>query len=168
MSKMPRLIYIVGFMGAGKTSVGIRLAELLGWQFVDLDQEIERREGKPIRVIFESRGEAFFRALERAELERVSIMGNTVIALGGGAYCQDENRRIVEATGISVWLDVPLETIYARCAGDGTRPLFASLSEMERLLLARRPHYEKSQVCIEAGDRSVEAIAREIVGLLRL
>ena len=68
------LIYLVGFMGAGKTSVGQRLAEILGWRFIDLDEEIEKREGEPIRSIFQSQGEARFREIEREELERVSLL----------------------------------------------------------------------------------------------
>ncbi len=160
------LIYVVGFMGAGKTSVGLRLAELLGWCFVDLDVEIERCSGEAIRTIFQTRGEAWFRALERERLEKVSTLNRTVVALGGGAFCSEENRRTVEATGISVWLDVPIETIHARCAGDATRPLFTSLGEMRLLLEKRRPSYEKSRLRIDAGSQSVDELARKIIELL--
>jgi len=161
----PALIYVVGFMGAGKTSVGLRLAELLGWRFVDLDQEIERNAGESIRAIFKARGEAWFRAAERAELEKASRLVNAVVALGGGAFCSEENRRIVDATGISVWLDVTIETIYDRCAGDATRPLFGSLSEMDLLLKKRRPFYEKSRRRVSADNLSVDEIAQKILRL---
>ncbi len=160
------LIYLVGFMGAGKTSVGVRLAELLGWRFVDLDEEIENCEGESIRAIFQARGEARFRALERQQLLRVSTMTDTVVALGGGAFCSDDNRRTVDATGISVWLDAPIEIIHARCTGDATRPLFSTLEEMRTLLERRRPFYEKSRIRVDVGNSSVDQVSREIQHLL--
>jgi shikimate kinase len=162
-TRNPALVYLVGFMGAGKTSVGQRLAELLGWSFVDLDQEIEKREGEPIRSIFKTRGESRFREIERRELERVSLLARTVVALGGGTYCREDNRRTVEATGVSVWLDVSVQTIIGRCAGDVSRPLLASQSEMEQLLEIRRPFYEKSSLRIEADTQSVDFLARRIL-----
>jgi len=165
-ARIPTRIYLVGFMGAGKTSVGLRLAELLGWHFVDLDQEIETREGEPIRSIFKSRGEARFREIERKELERVSLLARTVVALGGGTYCREDNRKTVEATGVSIWLDVSIQTIAGRCAGDNSRPLFTSQSEMEQLLESRRPLYEKSSLRIEADTQPVDALARRILHLL--
>src|SRR5512136_2261829 len=108
-------IYLVGFMGSGKTSVGRRLAELLGWTFVDLDEEIEKRAGQSIPEIFRLRGEKHFRSLEREELERECRGSNTVIALGGGTFCSTENRETITRTGISVWLDAPIELLSARC-----------------------------------------------------
>ena len=160
------LIYIVGFMGAGKTSVGLRLAELLNWRFVDLDVEIEKCAGQSVRTIFQTRGEASFRTLEHEELKKVSALNNAVVALGGGAFCIDDNRRIVEATGTSVWLDVPIDTIHARCAGDTTRPLFTSFEEMSALLKKRRPFYERSRLRVAVGKESVEELARLILRLL--
>ena len=161
-----QIIYLVGFMGAGKTTVGLRLAELLGWSFVDLDGEIEKSQGEPIRSIFKIRGEARFRELERLELEKVSSGTRTVVALGGGTFCSDENRRIISSTGVSMWLDAPIDTLYRRCAGEETRPLFTSRSEMEQLLEKRRPSYEQTSLRIEAGDLSVEALARRIFNQL--
>ncbi len=162
----PTRIYLVGFMGAGKTSVGLRLAELLGWKFLDLDQEIERQQGAPIRSIFREKGEAWFREIERRELERASTLTRCVIALGGGAFCNDDNRRIVESSGFSIWLDASIEIIYGRCAGDSARPLFASRPEMARFLEKRRPYYEKSRLRIEVGSMSIDAVARHILHAL--
>ncbi len=164
----PAVIYVVGFMGVGKTSVGGRLAELLGRRFVDLDQEIEKSAGMPIRSIFLTKGEEWFRAAERAELEKFSSLSNAVVALGGGAICHERNRGTVEATGVSVWLDASIETIYARCAGDKTRPLFTSFSEMGLLLERRRRFYEMARLRVAVGDESVDDLARRIIRLLGL
>src|SRR5436190_21025868 len=104
-------IYLVGFMGAGKTSVGQRLAELLGWSFVDVDQKIEEREGTPIREIFLRAGEPYFRRVESVELHSLSAARNLVVALGGGAFCGLENQRVAQRSGTRVGLDAPLATL---------------------------------------------------------
>lgn len=157
------IVYLVGFMGSGKTSVGQRLAELLGWKFIDLDQEIETREGGSIRELFRREGERYFRSLECEELRRVSAVQRTVVALGGGAFCSEQNQRIVRATGRSIWLDAPIDFLYARCSGDSSRPLFSTLHEMEQLLDRRRPFYEKATLRLVVSERSVDEIARLIL-----
>jgi len=159
-------IYLVGFMGAGKTCVGQCLAGMLGRPFVDLDQEIERKEGKSIREIFSHQGEEYFRSLENEQLKLASAGPPHVIALGGGAFCRPENRAIVEATGKSIWLDAPLDVIVARCAGDPSRPLFTSRAEMEALLEARRPFYRKAAIRIEVTGQSIEELAKHILQAL--
>ncbi len=155
-------IYLVGFMGAGKTSVGQRLAEILQWHFVDLDREIERRDGRPIREIFSAEGEPYFRRLESEELLRASGCRRTVVALGGGAFVDERNRELVAKTGTSVWLDAPMETLYPRCAEDPLRPLASSREEMERLLERRRPFYGFAAMRIEVAGLSIDEIARRI------
>jgi shikimate kinase len=156
------IVYLVGFMGAGKTSVGQRLAQLLGWSFIDLDTGIEEREGVPVREIFSRRGEPYFRDIERAELVKVSRRENAVVALGGGAFCADENQSIVRSTGISVWLDVPMGLLHARCAGDARRPLFTTQEEMEALYRHRLPYYQKADIHIDLGNLTADAAAEEI------
>ena len=89
-----------------------------------------------------------------------------MVALGGGTYCSEDNRKTVEATGVSIWLDVTIQTIIGRCAGDASRPLFTSQSEMERLLESRRPFYEKSSLRIDADTEPVEVLAQRILQLL--
>jgi len=156
-------LYLLGFMGAGKTSVGRRLAELLGWTFIDLDLEIEKREGMPISEIFRLRGEARFRVLELQELQRASEARSTVIAIGGGAFCSAENQAIIARSGISVWLDAPIDLLFARCGGDATvRPLFSGISEMAQLLERRRPFYARAQLHLQVGNLGVEDLARRI------
>jgi shikimate kinase len=160
------IIYLVGFMGTGKTSVGRCLAEFLGWSFTDLDASIERREGIPIREIFRLKGEPYFRGIEREELRKLSFLRESVVALGGGAFCSDENIAIVKASGISVWLDLPLESLQDRCVSDGTRPLFTTPEETEALFRSRLPSYSKADLRLELKDLTVEDAARQILVLL--
>ena len=157
------IVYLVGFMGAGKTSVGGRLAELLGWSFVDLDRRIEQREGEPIRDLFRRKGEPYFRRIEREELLRASTETETVVALGGGAFCSPENQQIVHDTGASIWLDAPLDLLFERCADDQTRPLFTTRDEMRQLLDRRRPFYAQAELHIEVAGLTVDEISRRIL-----
>ena len=157
-------IYIVGFMGSGKSSVGRRLAELLGWAFLDLDEEIEKQEGKPIPEIFGLQGENHFRSLERRELGTASRRSRTVVALGGGAFCSTESQEIIAHTGISIWLDAPLEILFARCSAcPSLRPLFAGIDEMAKLLERRIPSYTRAQIRVPVGSRSIDELARKIL-----
>jgi shikimate kinase len=160
-------VYLVGFMGAGKTEVGRRLAGLAGWRFVDLDLEIEKRAGMPVPEIFRQLGEPQFRAMERAELRMASALARTVVALGGGAFCAAENREVVAASGISVWLDAPLDAMLERCSGDAaSRPLLSSREEMRALFERRRPSYELASLKIETAGLGADAVARRILDLL--
>jgi shikimate kinase len=157
-------LYLVGFMGAGKTEVGCRLAELLGWPFIDLDLEIEKRQGASVAEIFRQQGEIFFRVFEQATLQRVSEHRNQVVAVGGGAFCCAENRQIIARTGTSIWLDAPLELLFERCSGDpASRPLFAGGQEMARLLERRRPFYASAQLRVQVGGLSIDDLARQIL-----
>ncbi len=164
---MPEVVYLVGFMGAGKTSVGCRLAHIMGYAFVDLDVEIEKRAGKRVCDIFSHQGEPHFRRLEGEELLRVSSLRRRVIALGGGTFCSTANREIIRRTGTSIWLDAPLEALLARLGRDELRPLLASQPEMEELFAARRLHYAEADIRVDAHGPSVEQVALGIVDSLR-
>ncbi len=157
-------LYLVGFMGAGKTAVGRRVAELLGRPFWDLDREIEKSAGIGIPEIFQRLGEAHFRLLEKKELLKFTSLRNVVVALGGGAFCNDENQAILSGTGMSVWLDAPLDLLIKRCCGDhSARPLLAAREEMERLLEKRRHYYEKASLTLGTAGLEVEDLARQIL-----
>src|SRR5438045_1724597 len=153
----PSRIFLVGFMGAGKTRVGVELAERLAWRFIDLDMEIERAEKLPIREIFGDFGEPHFRNLERAHLRRISMESCAVIALGGGAYIDPENRSVAESSGLSVWLKVSFDNVVHRVTMDGTRPLFANPAQARRLYDDRIPIYSMARVHIATDEREPAA-----------
>jgi len=154
-------IYLVGFMGSGKSTIGRLLAERIGWHFVDLDEEVEAAEGMSILEIFETRGEAEFRRVEREtmrELVRAIECGRpTVLALGGGAIVQPENYALVENNGITIWLDCPFETVCRRVEPASHRPLARDPATFGQLYEARRESYERAdyRIPIESDDPAV-------------
>jgi len=157
-------IYLVGFMGSGKSTVGRALAEELGWSFFDLDQEIEDREGVTISDLFESRGEEAFREMEAAALRnRVRAVEKgrpQVIALGGGAFCREENFSLTSNNGITIWLDCPIEVIAERIAQETHRPLARDPERMRSLFEQRQPAYARADYRIEARDQPNEVVSR--------
>jgi shikimate kinase len=155
-------IYLVGFMGAGKSTIGRELALKLHWTFVDLDAEIERAEGASVREIFDKAGEPAFRNHERGHLRRLSAMPAAVIALGGGAYADADNRRLVDATGASVWLEASLPSILERVRTDGSRPLFSNPQQVRELYERRLPSYRLARIHVLTDNRLPDAIADEI------
>src|SRR5688572_20406636 len=154
-------VFMVGFMGAGKTTVGIGLAEILGWRFLDLDKVVESRTGRTVREIFEEFGEPRFRELERAAIQSCAALSNTVIALGGGAFVSPDNRRLIAMIGRSIWLDCPLELCLSRIQGDDSRPLASSEETVRALYLRRRASYSEADLTIQVGpDQGPNEIAR--------
>ena len=167
-----RAIALVGFMGAGKTTVGQLLAERLGWQFLDLDQLIEARNGSSIPEIFRRDGEKNFRHLEYSVLsDTIAKTGfdRVVLALGGGAFQAEKIRSVLQAALIpAVWLDAPLEELYQRCDQPGVvRPLRTSLEEFRLLHEKRRPSYEKALLRISTGGKDIAVILEEIISGLK-
>jgi len=154
-------------MGAGKTTVGRRLAKKLGWTFVDLDEEIERRERRAVAEIFKADGEPYFRNLERRYLKDLSSSSESVIALGGGAFLSPENREIAETTGLTVWLKVSFGNIRLRVKIDGTRPNFPDPERARMLFEARVPYYALAKVHVSTDDGNPDSVADEIIGVLR-
>jgi shikimate kinase len=158
-------LYLVGFMGSGKSTVGRILADRLGWDFVDLDAEIEQQAGVSIAHLFDARGEAEFRRMEHEKLrEHVGqvVRGRpAVIALGGGAFVQPANFELCENNGISIWLDVPLETARRRVANNADRPLARDPQRFADLFTARRDAYARAdfRIPIESDDPSRAADA---------
>lgn len=162
-------VFLTGFMGAGKTAVGRRLAERLGWAFVDLDEEVERRAGASVRRIFETAGEPEFRRLESEELARSLDLEDVVVATGGGTVCFPANARLLRASGITVWLNPSFATLAARLAGGGKedRPLFRDETQALALYRARLPAYRAADLTVEVGPAEApEEVAARI--LLRL
>jgi shikimate kinase len=161
-------IYLVGFMGSGKTTIGRLLADHLGWQFADLDEEIEAQQESTIASLFDGLGELQFRQIESAALRKhvrtIECGRPTVIALGGGTFVQSENFELLENHGVSIWLDCPLETVRQRVKQASHRPLARDGQRFEELFHARQAAYGKAdyRIPIECDDPSValEAILK--------
>lgn len=138
-------IYLCGFMGCGKTTIGKKLAELCGSAYCDLDELIVKKVGMPIPEIFEKHGEPYFRQLET---ELIGELGsfNGVVSCGGGAMLSDKNGKIARENGTVVFLDVPFMTCYYRISGDANRPLAAKRTrkQLEELFKERYPKYKKN------------------------
>jgi shikimate kinase len=152
-------------MGSGKTSVGKALAARLAVPFVDLDEVIIQRTQHSISAIFAAEGEPGFRTHERGALELALGEGPSVIATGGGAFCEPENRKLIRLSGaLSVFLDVPWSVLCDRIAGDSVeRPLFRDPELARQLFRRRRPIYLKADVTIDlAGHESPEQVATMI------
>jgi shikimate kinase len=145
-------IYVVGFMGAGKSTVGRRLAHRLGWSFFDSDEEIENDAKASIASIFEERGEAEFRRIEteiiRQHVRWIERGRPAVLALGGGAFAQPANRQLLENNGVTVWLDCPFELVQRRVAQATHRPLARDPEAFAALYHSRRADYGLAEVKI--------------------
>ena len=161
-------IYITGFMGSGKTTVGRMVADKLGWAFVDLDTDIEEREHETVANIFATRGEAEFRRIETEAIKRwlrkIECGIPTVVALGGGAFVQPVNYEILGNNGISVWLDCSLEVAEARIAEADGRPLARDKEAFRKLYSERRTLYGRADFRVN-GDLESDDAARAIVDL---
>jgi shikimate kinase len=171
-----RAVFLVGFMGAGKTSVGRALAQRLNWPFQDLDDRIVEGESRAIAEIFRDSGEDAFRKAEHAALRQVIDElrngASRVIALGGGAFAQKRNAGLLRGTRV-VFLDAPAEELWSRCCRQAAdtgaeRPLLQSMNQFRKLYEARRKAYLQAAVTIQTGGREVQAIADEIAGTLGL
>ncbi len=132
--------------------MGPLVAARLGWDFIDLDREIEREQGRSIREIFDHDGEPEFRRIEMNRLRSLKDRAACVVALGGGAFVEGVNRAIVTELGVSVFLDCRLEVIQARCSADGTRPLFETPERVRELYTLRHPLYRQSDFSIDVSD----------------
>ncbi len=159
----PAQIYLVGFMGAGKTTVGAELAALLGWRFADLDAAIVSREGLSVEEIFRSGGEPRFRAVERDVLITLTSTPSLVVATGGGTYVAEANRSLVEAAGISVWLQVSLAEAMRRCAGGPARPLWGARAGLESLYRYRTEFYRCARIAVDTEGESPARVCRRIL-----
>lgn len=164
-----RPIVLVGLMGAGKTSVGRRLAEKLDIPFVDADHEIEAAAGKPIKEIFADHGEAYFREGERRVIQRLIGNGAQVLATGGGAYMNEETRARIEALGVSVWLRAALPLLMKRVAKRQDRPLLQADDPekvMRALIEKRYPVYALADVTVESRDVQHGQMVNDVIRAL--
>src|SRR3954470_23727129 len=168
---VPGSIFLVGLMGAGKTSVGRLLARRSGKTFYDSDHEIERRTGVKIPVIFEIEGEAGFRLREAAMLRELTVLDNIVLATGGGAVLREDNRQALRRNGTVVYLRASLEDLWQRTRHDRNRPLLRTpdpRAKLEELFAQRDPLYrEVAAVVIDTGNQSLGNLATRLEQRLR-
>ncbi len=163
-------VFLVGFMAAGKSRIGRRLARDLGWPFLDLDTDIAEAEGRPVADLIVEHGEGWFRKHETAAVERCAAVEQAVIATGGGAFTLERNRRLMKELGVSVWLDPPWKAL-ARRAGQSRhrRPLFESPAEARALYESRLDAYGRADVRIRTrGTERKRDVAAEVIRRLGL
>ncbi len=179
MSNFERRVYLTGFMGSGKSTVGPILANVLGYTFVDLDEAIAGRAGKPIPRIFDEEGEAAFRALEASMLRETAARERVLVALGGGALASEDNLRWTLDHGVVVYLRVSFQQLIRRLRrGRVSRPLLldaagqplseAALREkIEAMMDRRAPFYERAHVIVDINNQRVGITVDEVMNALR-
>ena len=160
-------IYLVGFMGSGKSTIARALAARLRWQTQDIDDLIERRERKTIAEIFAKQGEPYFRAVEREILTLLLPIRHVVVATGGGTFADPDNRTAINFDGVSIWIDLPLPDLIQRIPLDGRRPLAANRVELERLYKTRSDAYRLAHLRVNASRAPVAAIVDRVLDALQ-
>jgi shikimate kinase len=164
-----RPVVLVGMMGAGKTTVGRRLAARLGRHFVDSDEEVEKAAGMTIEDIFATRGEAEFRAGEARVVARLLKDRDLVLGTGGGAFINAETRALIKSAAISVWIKADFELLFQRVQRRSNRPLLKTANPrqtLEDLMAARYPVYAEADVTVQSRDVPQDQVAAEVMDAL--
>lgn len=165
-------VFLIGFMGAGKSTVAARLKEMTGAEVIEMDQEIERQEGMAISSIFKEKGEPYFRRLETRFLSSMGERPAAVISCGGGVVMREENVKAMKESGCIILLTASPETIYLRVKDSRERPLLngnMNVDYIRELMEKRRLYYEKAADCAVSTDgKTAEEICREILSLLSI
>lgn len=162
-------IYLIGFMGSGKSTIGRMLAEEIGWRFADLDEDIEAQQKRSIPEIFDAVGEEEFRRIEHEALARrvrsIRCGMPTVLALGGGAFTRPENRELLEEHGITVWIDTAFPVVQKRVGQSNHRPLARDPAKFAALYHRRRADYSKAEFHIELKDDNSRRALEDLLKL---
>lgn len=164
-----RTVVMVGMMGAGKSSIGRRLANRLGMAFADADSEIEQAANASITEIFETHGEAYFRDGERRVIQRLLDGSQKVLATGGGAFIQPDTRAAIQAKGISIWLKADRDLLLQRVKRRNNRPLLNTgdpAETIEKLIAERYPIYAEANIHIQSRDIAHDVVISDILAAL--
>lgn len=171
-----KIVYLTGFMGAGKSTVGPILANTLGWDYFDLDKVIEKRLGKKIKIIFEENGEPFFRQVESEILKELSGNKHAIISLGGGTIVNNNNLRIIRDTGKVIYLKASVDSIYKRVAFKRDRPNLLIegeefskeklIQKINNLFVAREKYYNQADITINTDDVPVGVTVDRIAKII--
>jgi shikimate kinase len=162
----PTRIVLVGFMGAGKSTVGPRVAEALGWSFLDLDALLARRLGASIADVFRTRGEAAFREEELRLAREAATLERHVLAAGGGAFAQPATREALQDGSLTVWLRCGLPAVLSRVPPDGSRPLATDRETIAGLFAQRESSYRQADCAVDA-EQLPAAVAQDVVAAYR-
>lgn len=171
------IVYLTGFMGAGKSTIGPILANTIGWDFLDLDKEIEKQENKKVKEIFNQNGEEYFRQLESRVLISISSPGKKIISLGGGTIVNPDNLSFINNSGVLVYLKTNSEVAFKRLQHKRDRPAIAIDDEenfdeklklkISELMAEREKYYIKAKICIETSSSSIGGVIDKLVAQLK-
>jgi shikimate kinase len=167
---LPKTLVLVGMMGAGKSSIGWRLARKLGIPFHDTDQEVERAAGCSVADIFETWGEKAFRDAERRVIKRLLSESTQVVSTGDGAFIDEESRLLIKENALSLWLRADPEVLYERVIRRDTRPLLFegdAKQILEEMIERRYPIYEKADLIVESNDDAHDATVERVMDVLK-
>jgi shikimate kinase len=167
MKERPTRVVLVGFMGAGKSTIGAIVARRLGYAFEDMDYRIEARTGRRIAAIFRQDGEEAFRALELAEAQAIARLDRCVVAAGGGAFTRPQTRAALQEGAVTVFIRCSLETLLGRVGHDRSRPLAGNHDIMRALLAEREPSYSLADVTVDGSVGSPQQVADRVLALVR-
>lgn len=167
-------VYIIGFMGSGKTTTGMKLAALLGWSFTDLDKSIEERTGMTITDIFSFHGETYFREAESEALKSLRSVTNSVISTGGGTPCYGDNMDYMLETGLTIYLKLTPGQLKSRLSGTGReRPLIKDLGDEDLLnfirekLLLREKWYNRAELTVKGFNADIRSIYSQVFSKIK-
>ncbi len=165
--KSANIIAIIGLMGVGKTTLGLKLADKLGYYFIDSDQEIEDREKRSINDIFDKNGEKYFREIEKKVIQEVILRDEKIVlSLGGGAFINEEVRKILKEKAIVIWLHASIDNILHRIGYKNNRPLLNKVNKrktLEDLVKKRYSIYAESDFNFDTGEENQESVINKIV-----
>lgn len=167
------IIFLIGLPGSGKTHIGNLLSESLSWNFIDMDQHIEKKTKNSISDIFSKFGEPYFRKIELETLQNLKSLKKTIISTGGGCVISDKNKSIIKNSGIAIWLKAEPETLYNRLHNlnkENTRPLLGKNVTLDKIIdlsEKREIHYSIADVTITTDNKTTKDLNDEIIELLR-